>query len=178
MWARGAGVVPDAEAHALRQAAASNPDKGKAAYEAARSTRWALHEVFYAVATRQPQLLAESLHEFNRLLSRAQHHLEVSPAPAGRRRAGAALRWEWSGVPGQLERVLWPVVLAAANLLTSPEAGRCACAPDPIADGCMSTAAETAFGVGARCKRAGPWRNRASEQSAVTSCAATIKSAA
>lgn len=120
-WARGAGVLSDAQAHVLRSAAAREPDKARTAYEAARWTRWVLHEVFYAVITRQA--LLESLPEFSRLLSRAHQHLEVAPPP-GRRRGGAALAWEWRGMPGQLESVLWPVVRAAANLLTSPDAGR------------------------------------------------------
>jgi predicted RNA-binding Zn ribbon-like protein len=123
-WARGAGVISDAQAHALRQALGVDPDKGKAAYEAARLARWALHEVFYTVITRQPQLLAQSLPEFNRLLSRAHQRLHVSPAPAGRRRGGTAVKWAWRGMHDQLECVLWPVVRAAANLLTSPDAGR------------------------------------------------------
>lgn len=123
-WARGAGVISDVQAHALRQAMGVDPGKGKAAYEAARSTRWTLHEVFYAVITRQPQLLAESLTEFNKLLLPAQEHLHVSPAPGGRRRAGAAATWEWRGMSERLESVLWPIVRAAANLLTSPDAGR------------------------------------------------------
>jgi predicted RNA-binding Zn ribbon-like protein len=123
-WARSAGVVSEAEAHALRQAAASHPERAKTAYEAARFTRWALHEVFYAAATRQAQLLGQSLPEFNRLLSRALHHLEMSVAPQGTRRAGAVLKWEWRGISDQLEGVLWPVVRAAASLLTSSDAGR------------------------------------------------------
>ncbi len=123
-WARGAGVVSDAAAHALRQAAASDRKKADTAYESARLTRWALHETFYAVATRQAKLLAQSLPEFNRLLSRALLHLEVSVAPQAGRRAGAALKWEWRGMSDQLEGVLWPVVRAAASLLASPDAAR------------------------------------------------------
>lgn len=122
-WARGAGVISDAAARAIRRAAGVNPDKGRAAYELARSVRWTLHEVFHAVATRQPQLLAESLPGFNRLLSRAHDHLELSPAPPGRR-TSASLTWRWRDLPGDLERVLWPVVRAAANLLASSDAAR------------------------------------------------------
>jgi predicted RNA-binding Zn ribbon-like protein len=122
-WARRAGAISDAEAQALRRTTAHEPGESEAAYEQARSARWVLHEVFYAVATRQSQLLAESLPEFNRLLSRAHHHLEVSPAPPGRR-ASASLKWRWRDIPGNLESILWPVVRAAANLLTSPDAGR------------------------------------------------------
>jgi predicted RNA-binding Zn ribbon-like protein len=121
-WARGAGVLSDAQAHALRHAAGRDLDKAQAAYESARWTRWVLHEVFYAVITRQP--LSESLPEFSRLLTRANQHLDLAPAPAGRRPGGAALTWGWRGMPEQLECVLWPVVRAAANLLTSPDAGR------------------------------------------------------
>jgi len=48
---------------------------------------------------------------------------EAPPAPPGPR-ATASLKWRWRGIPGNLESILWPVVRAAANLLTSPDAGR------------------------------------------------------
>ncbi len=121
-WARRAGVLPDKQARALRDTTARDPDETRAAYEAARWTRWVLHEVFYAVAMRQP--LTELLSEFSRLLTRAHRHLDLAPAPAGRRRDGPALTWEWRGTPDQLESALWPVVRSAADLLTSPEAAR------------------------------------------------------
>lgn len=121
-WARGAGVLPDRQAYALREVAERHRGEARAAYEAARWTRWVLHEVFHAVVTRHPA--AESLAEFSRLLARALQHLDLAPAPAGRRRDGPALTWEWRGMPEQLECVLWPVVRSAADLLTSPEAAR------------------------------------------------------
>ena len=122
IWVRDAGVLSDGQARALRAATTPAPDRAQAAYEAARWTRWVLHEVFNAVVTRQP--VAESLAEFSRLLTRAHQHLDLAPAPAGRRREGPALTWEWRGMPQQLEWLLWPVVRSAANLLTSPDAGR------------------------------------------------------
>ena len=124
IWARGARLISGADAVALRKAVESDAGRGKSAYETARSTRWALHEVFYAVITRQSQLLAEALPEFDRLVNRAHQRLQVAVAPGGRRRGSGALSWGWRGMPDQLECVLWPVVRAAANLLTSPEAGR------------------------------------------------------
>ena len=113
-WAKGARVISTADTQALRQAMAADPDKAKAAYQATRWTRWVLHETFYAAATRQPKLLSQALPEFNRLLARAHEHLDVS----------AALKWRWRGMPEHLESVLWPVVRAAASLLTSSDAGR------------------------------------------------------
>jgi predicted RNA-binding Zn ribbon-like protein len=124
IWARGAGVLSERQAHALRDATARAPDKAQAAYEAARWTRWVLHEVFSAVVTRRP--LADALAEFGRLLARAHQHLDLAPASAGRRRRrdAPALTWAWRGMPEQLECLLWPVVRSAATLLTSPDAGR------------------------------------------------------
>src|SRR5690606_18220752 len=93
------------------------------AYEQARLTRWVLHEVFYAIATRQRARLEDALPELNRLLATAYRHLELSLAAPGRR-AGSALTWHWQFTPDALESVVWPVVRASADLLTSPDAGR------------------------------------------------------
>jgi enoyl-CoA hydratase/carnithine racemase len=78
-WARTARVITDAEAQALRLASAHRPAAAQAAYEMARLTRWILHQLFYAVATRQRQLLESTLPEYNQLLSRAYQRLQVSP---------------------------------------------------------------------------------------------------
>lgn len=121
-WARGAGELSQADAQALRSAMRRDPDNARSAYETARWTRWVLHEAFSAVITRQP--LSASLAEFSRLVTRAHQHLDLEPAPAGRRRAGAALTWAWRRMPEHLECILWPVVRAAADLLTSPDARR------------------------------------------------------
>jgi predicted RNA-binding Zn ribbon-like protein len=122
-WARTARVITDAEAQALRLASAHRPAAAQAAYEMARLTRWILHQLFYAVATRQRQLLESTLPEYNQLLSRAYQRLQVSPATPGRR-AGAPLSWRWQVTSEELDILLWPVVRAAADLLTSPEAAR------------------------------------------------------
>jgi predicted RNA-binding Zn ribbon-like protein len=121
-WARGAGVLSDSQGQALRTAAARNPDQARRAYEAARWTRWVLHELFQAVISRQP--LSGPLRPFRRLLAYTQEHLELSARPAGRRRGSAALAWSWRSTPDQLESILWPVVHAAAKLLTSPDAAQ------------------------------------------------------
>ena len=122
-WARTARLISDPQAQTLRKAMARDLTAADAAYELARAVRWVLHELFYAVASRQRQRLASALPEFNRLLSRAHQHLQVSPA-APTRRAGAAVTWEWQGMSEELETVLWPVVRAAADLLAGPDASR------------------------------------------------------
>lgn len=121
-WSREAGVLSDRQARGLRDAVGRHPRAAQAAYEAARWTRWVLHEVFYAVIKRHPP--AAALAEFSRLLAQAHQHLDVAPAPPGRRREQRALTWEWRGLPEQPESVLWPIVRSAAGLLTSPEADR------------------------------------------------------
>lgn len=121
-WARSAKVVSEAQAHALRETMPRDRRQALEAYEAARWVRWVLHEVFFAVATHQS--LMASLDEFRKLVARAHQHLDLLPAPARRRPNGAAMTWQWQGVPEELESVLWPVVHSAAGLLTSSDAAR------------------------------------------------------
>lgn len=121
-WARSADVISEGQARALRDTMARDRRRAQEAYEAARWTRWVLHDVFYAVATHQPR--SGSLDAFRKLLARAHEHLDLTPAPPRRRPDGAVLTWQWRGIPGQLEAVLWPIVHAAAGLLTSPDAAR------------------------------------------------------
>ena len=108
-WAEGAGAISTATAESLRRIAQARPVEAGAALHAARRVRDIIHDVLTAVvARRSPDLTA-----FNSELSRVmpRHQLEGNG-------------WVWLDADRELESPLWPVVLAAATLLTSPDAAR------------------------------------------------------
>lgn len=110
-WARGAGVV--SEPRLLLARAREGPAKAAAALAAALELRHVLHDVLSAAAHgRRPD--APRLRAFNESLAEALARLELGVGRSG-------FRWEWKGASGDLESPLWPVVRAAALLLTSDE---------------------------------------------------------
>ena len=83
------------------------------ALEKVLELRGLLHEVLSAAANGR-RADAARLRSFNEALAEAVGHLQVQ-ADRG------AFGWSWTGDEADLERPLWPVVRAAADLLTSEE---------------------------------------------------------
>ncbi|MBZ5589720.1 MAG: ABATE domain-containing protein [Acidobacteriia bacterium] len=112
-WGVQAGAVPKATARALRQEARAHPRRAARALEQARQAREALFAVFSAVAHgRVPPV--DAMEDLN----------AVVPHAFGSRRldqSAGSPAWAWvEHDPPDLDRVLWPVVVSAAELLTSP----------------------------------------------------------
>jgi predicted RNA-binding Zn ribbon-like protein len=108
-WAQGAGAISAATATSLESMARARPREAAAALHTAHRLRDVIHDVYAAViAGRAPDLAALNA-ELSRVLPRRQ--LEGN-------------HWIWLGADRDLESPLWPVILAAATLLTSPDAGR------------------------------------------------------
>jgi predicted RNA-binding Zn ribbon-like protein len=108
-WAHGAGAVAASTAESLERVARARPAAAAAALHTAHRVRDIVHDVYAAVvAGRAPDLTALNA-ELSRVLPRRQ--LEGS-------------RWVWRDGERELESPIWPVVLAAADLLTSPDAAR------------------------------------------------------
>lgn len=115
-WATKAGVVSAADARALA-AAERDPRHAARALQWARRVREVLARVFEAAvnggrpATKDLLLLNAFTHAALR-----RRRLELR---------GGAYTWAWTAAEGRaLEAILWPVVLAAAELLTSPAQSR------------------------------------------------------
>ena len=115
-WGRQAGAVPDREADRLLRFAESHPKNAARALAGARDLRAGLHRVFTAIAADAPPS-AQDLSRFNQMLADALARLQVSRSEDG-------FTWEWSTKEGGLDRVLWPVLRSAADLLTSDRRDR------------------------------------------------------
>jgi predicted RNA-binding Zn ribbon-like protein len=108
-WARKAGFP----------VAAATPGSAEAARiaELTHRIRGILHEIFAdAAGGRAPE--ERPLAQFNAALSAALDRLEVASA------GGGGFAWALISPDEELERPLWPVLWAAARLLTGGEAGK------------------------------------------------------
>jgi predicted RNA-binding Zn ribbon-like protein len=114
-WSLQAGVVTAREAELLRQQAARDGSRAQAVFAAAETLRSALSRTFSAIVSGKVPA-AGDLAAVSDELTRRMPALRLVPGEHG-------VTWSWAGGEDDLERVLWPVLLAATDLLTS-EAGR------------------------------------------------------
>jgi predicted RNA-binding Zn ribbon-like protein len=114
-WAVQADAVRAEEGATLRTWAARRPRAARAALGRALQLREAIFTVFSALAGGRP-LPAGALARLNRALPATLSRLRLAA-----RAKGAS--WTWTEAP-HLDRILWPVLRAAALLLTSAEGGR------------------------------------------------------
>ena len=115
-WARHAQILTKPEAEALLYSAARHPGLAAAVLERAVALRETIYRVFLAVVEdRDPE--GTDLAAMNAAIREASSRLEVAPSAGG-------FEWTWVLDEDELDRVLWPIVGSAANLLTSAELGR------------------------------------------------------
>lgn len=126
-WGLQAGAVDESAAQALRRTAQARPRAAALALHRARLLREALYAIFSAAAGLRV-LPAQAVDQLNTALV---------PALAARRLELIAGRPGWVFVeqnPPNLDRVLWPAILSAAELLTSADLFRvCECAGERCA---------------------------------------------
>ena len=113
-WGLRAGTLGDAEAEALFAAARARPDEARRVFGRALALREAVYRVFAAVGA-GGAAPAGDLRTLNAELAAAGAHLRVWAE-------GEGFGWAWEG--DGLDRVLWPVARAAAELLVSGDLGR------------------------------------------------------
>lgn len=113
-WAQYTGVFSEGEARRILREAAQRPEEASAALEGALGLRETLYRIFSAGAASRPAAKAD-LDLLNSRLRDALSNLRVAPSPEG-------FAWEWAGEGGRLDRMLWPVVRAAAEMLVDGEA--------------------------------------------------------
>lgn len=115
-WGRFAGTLTEQEALLLREAAQRRPQEAAKVYRWALDLRARLHRILTAVVAGQSPEAAD-MALLNRALRQALVRSKLAPAAAG-------FTWFWAGAEDALERVLWPVLWSAAELLTSKKLAR------------------------------------------------------
>lgn len=122
-WAKGVGLLSEADARDLREEARRRPKPAEASLRRAIALREAIYRVFSAVAYGSP-VPETDLARLNSELSRALSRQQVGTSTEG-------FTWQWSADVGDLDRILWPTVRSAADLLTSKQLSRVGeCADD------------------------------------------------
>jgi predicted RNA-binding Zn ribbon-like protein len=119
-WGRQAGVLRDADARHLLRLAVQRPRDAARTLAEAIALREALFRIFSSVNDGAPA--SADLDVLDAALSRALTHLRIVPGSRG-------FEWSWAAEEDALDRMLWPVVRSAADLLASDEVfrvGRCA----------------------------------------------------
>lgn len=116
-WGMQAGAISGALGRTLRQEARRNPQGAKQALDRARKVREDIFRIFSAsVAGHAPP--ASALEKLNAAVSQAFSTRRLTAA-------GSGMEWEWpESPPLHLDRILWPAVVSAAELLTSDELSR------------------------------------------------------
>jgi predicted RNA-binding Zn ribbon-like protein len=120
-WAHFVGNLTADEARWLRRATERRPADAAAIYSRAINLRATMHRIFSAVASTQLPTAAD-LRTFNTALSETSAMVHLSPGEKH-------FVWTWGGDEDALERVLWPIIKSAAELLTSEKierVGKCA----------------------------------------------------
>lgn len=121
-WAAAAHALPDCVPADLLKAAAQHPRIAARTLDDARALREALYRVFKAFAAGASAPAAD-MALLNAGFRRANAHRTLccnKPNAHG----APTFEWAWDQGGAELDRVLWPVVLAAADLLTAGEPAR------------------------------------------------------
>lgn len=116
-WGRQAGIVTEREARRLLKEAERDGGGAARALTHARELREALYRIFYAAAHDARPPAKGDLSVLNAALSEALAQQQLV-------RTGEGFSWEWAGGDEQFGRVVWPVALSAAEVLTSGEVAR------------------------------------------------------
>lgn len=112
-WARQAGALTNEQATELRSEAERRPEEAQATLEHAAGLREALYHIFSATLAAKPTPESD-LAVLNSHVAHATSRLHLIS-----RHQGKGCAWQWAGDGSELDRMLWPVSRAAADLLTS-----------------------------------------------------------
>jgi len=124
-WAAAAHALPDCAPGDLDKAAVQHPRIAAKSLEDARALREALYRIFKAFAAGQdaPSAPVADMELLNAQFRRANAHRTLccnNPNTHG----APTFEWAWDANVAELDRVFWPVVLAAAELLTAGDPQR------------------------------------------------------
>jgi predicted RNA-binding Zn ribbon-like protein len=112
-WGQQAQVLAEREAQSLLEEAARRPAEATSVLERALGVREAIFRIFKSVSEEVvPE--EDDLVSLSAAVAGAQVHARIVPKAGG-------FDWDWSGDANELDRMMWPVVRSAADLLTSDE---------------------------------------------------------
>jgi predicted RNA-binding Zn ribbon-like protein len=115
-WGRQAGAITAQQSQILTQSAAKSPQTAAAALSLSIRLRETIYRLLVA-AVRGSRPASADLAQVSRALQHACLHRTV-------RQRAAGYEWAWEFDSGDLRAILWPVVLSATDLLTSPDLSR------------------------------------------------------
>jgi len=115
-WGEQAGILSEEQAGRLRHSAAQQPEDAAGVFHQAITLREAIYRIFSSLYAGRPVPPAE-LRLLNAELTKAMPYLELRVQEDG-------IGWRWSEGGAGLDRMLWPVARAAAQLLTSDHLDR------------------------------------------------------
>ncbi len=110
-WAKRQGILREEDVRALSQEALRRPQQATRVLRRAIELREAMYQVFSSLAHAKPAPLS-ALELVNAGLSQSLGRARLQAGPTG-------FIWGWADNPGALDRLLWPVMRSAAELLTS-----------------------------------------------------------
>ena len=115
-WSRSAGLLTEKDMKELLRAAEEQPRAAAAVVKRAHNLRSALYRLFKSVVENwsPDQVNIDCLNE----------ELHIARVHQRLLSAGNKLEWNWDSADEALDRVLWPVVLGAAELLSSGDLSR------------------------------------------------------
>lgn len=114
-WSELKGTLTRRESAKLTREASARPADAAAVLRRSIVVREAMYRIFKSTIEGWPPS-AEDLEALNREIQIARSHERLIAAPN--------FEWRWEGTPPALDRLLWPVVRSAADLLTSPDVER------------------------------------------------------
>jgi predicted RNA-binding Zn ribbon-like protein len=115
IWSRKVEIITDGQAKALLHQAERRTSAAVGALERARDLRGIIYRIFSA-PTYGGRPKASDLDRLNALRSEALSHSRLVRTPTG-------FRLDWKAKDA-LDRMLWPIAISAAELLTSENLGR------------------------------------------------------
>lgn len=128
-WAVAAQILDELEAARLRRRAATRTAEAAEVHSRATALRWTLKRLADALAeeSRDETAARDALGKLNEFLAESLPHARLDFPAAG----GTAPKWGWTREPDRLDAFLWPIVRAAAELVSSPEVTRLRVCPGP-----------------------------------------------
>jgi predicted RNA-binding Zn ribbon-like protein len=115
-WSRHAGILKEQEAQQLLAAAAQRPEDATATLRDAITLRDALHRIFAAVA-HGVAAPAGDLATLNRAVATAMAQARIEHTADG-------YAWTWAEDEDVLDRMLWPIVRSATEVLVEGDLSR------------------------------------------------------